>query len=345
MIRAAVASAALLFSAALPAAAATPNVVVLTGPVAADRTINDAIVIVAGPVTIRPDAHLTLQRVTTVAVADAGLIVDGALTMDDVDATSVPLQVRGDADLTAVRFGATGGDAIGVTGGTLHASNVTITAPGGAGIRATDATVAATGVTVTSAGGYGISLTRTAATMDRLTVESPADYGFLARESHVQLREATFGGHCGAYLADGSTGWVKDSTFRTIDRGLTLFTAGAVALDRLTFNGTSVGLSAFSSPLDARAIDVQDAVQGIVAVSSPGTITGGRLAADTAVEIDGNGTAIPVFRTLDLAGSTVGVRNRTATTVDARWNWWGGPPQPAAIVGPATVDPWLTQSP
>lgn len=313
-----------------------------------DRTVEDVAVVTAGVVSIETGAHLTLRRVTMIAASGTRFVVHGGLTLEDVDASTLSIDVRGSAVITRVSFEATVEDAIVVTGGTLTTTDVTITAPRGVGIRAVDATVDARDLSIAGAGGYALALTRSTATLDELSVTSPGDYGLHASASRVDIRNATFDGHCGVYLTDATTGAVADTTFATLDHGLVLFRAGAVALDRLRFEGGSVGLLSYSSHLDARDIDAIGTAQGILALSSTGSVTGGRFSGATAVEIDGDGSRMPVLRNLDLAAAAVGLRNRTATAADARWNWWGGTPGTsgtAALIGPAAVDPWLTAAP
>jgi len=345
MIRAAVAGLLLLAGAAVPATAA-PVVVLAPQPIAVDATYEDATIVVAGTVTVSASASLAIRRSRIVAVPGSALIVEGALEMTDVDGEGLGIVVTGTATLTRTRLSRSAGDLIAIDGGTLAADDVELSGAGIIALRASQATITAAGLDVIGTNGYGIRLADSTLDASGLTISSAADYGFFAERSSISITDSVFRGHCGAYLSSGTTGSMRETTFDTLDHGLTLFRSGAVSLRDLTFGGGSDGLSAVGVTLDVAGITATGLTRAIVAIDSGGLIDGGRLSATTAVET--GGATVPAFRSLDLSSSPTGVRNTSPSVVDARWNWWGGAPNTAgaaAFEGSVDAAPWLTAAP
>lgn len=337
--------AALLLAAVRPATAA-PVVVLTPGTITGAAAYQDATVIVAGTVTVA--GSLTLERASILAVPGASLTVPGTLTLIDVAAEGLSVTVSGgDATMTRTVLRRSITDTIAMTGGSLRASDLTIEAAGVVGLRVAGATVDADGLHVRGANGYGIRVADSAFTAGELTVTTATDYGFFAERSSIDVTGVAFDGHCGMYLASGTTGSVRDGSFATADHGLTLYRSGLVAVRGVRFDGGSAGLTAVGAPVDVAGITASGVQRGIVTFDAGGTIDGGRLAASEAA-VSAAGAAVPVLRSLDLAASPVGVRNTSTTPVDARWNWWGGAPGAlgsAATDGPVTVSPWLSAPP
>ena len=343
MIRAAVAGLLLLAGAAVPATAA-PVVVLAARTIDAAEVYEDAVVVVAGTVTV--DGSLSLRRARIVAAPGATLIVGGAFEATDVDGEGLGIVVTGTATLTRTRLSRSAGDLIAIDGGTLAADDVELSGAGIIALRASQATITAAGLDVIGTNGYGIRLADSTLDASGLTISSAADYGFFAERSSISITDSVFRGHCGAYLSSGTTGSMRETTFDTLDHGLTLFRSGAVSLRDLTFGGGSDGLSAVGVTLDVAGITATGLTRAIVAIDSGGLIDGGRLSATTAVET--GGATVPAFRSLDLSSSPTGVRNMSPSVVDARWNWWGGAPNTAgaaAFEGSVDAAPWLTAAP
>jgi len=357
---------ALFVTAVAQPGAAAPRVVVLAERVVdGTETHEDAVVFIAGHV--RVNGSLSLARVDVIAapgamVSVAGTAViegpttiaggplsfevasGGILRIDGTQARGASIVSAGTLEIDGAHLDGSGGDLVRVeAGGSLLARDVVLAPGAGVGVRSLDGDVRLTEVTITGALGYGVAIDGGSLEATGLVVENAADYGLRADHASIRIDGSSFTGHCGAYLGPGTTGALDDVTFTTTDHGLTLAGSGKVSVTDVGFTGGSIGLSALGAPLDVTDIVATDVSIGVVALDASGTITGGRIAAGTAVEIDG--TLTPAIHSLDIASSAVGVRNRTGTETDARWNWWGGAPSSGSTEGPVLVDPWLAEPP
>lgn len=304
------------------------------------------------------DGHLPLSdqaRGTRLDGAGAPVTVEvepgGSLLVENATLTEARLDLGADAvEIRGARL-ELGGGPVRVTGGSPTVAGGTWTGSPGALLEVDAGTATLASVNLTDADGSGLTVHEGAAlTLQRSVVNDTGGYGITveggtAEVTDTRLSQADLylvhadGGrlrlagnelvrnHCAIELLGGADATLTGNHVTTTEHGLQIVNAGDIALDGNRFQGQFRALV-----LDGGQLGLQGNVFQ---------------ATETAVTIE-EGQAL--LHNNSFEGNGVALDNDGATTVDARWNWWGSPegpntPDGETVEGPALVDPWLTAPP